>query len=95
MHEMTHVWQHQHGMWVRTRGVFSWASTYKYTIDANKKLSKYNMEQQVQIIADYFLLKNYGINGLKSEIGRQAGFQGVVDGNPFALYRKILPSSIL
>ncbi|SMG25571.1 type III secretion system effector protein [Cedecea sp. NFIX57] len=26
MHEMMHVWQHQHGMWVRTRGAFSWAA---------------------------------------------------------------------
>jgi len=23
MHEITHVWQHQHGMWVRGRGLFS------------------------------------------------------------------------
>lgn len=95
IHEMTHVWQHQRGMWVRTRGLFSWVSTYKYTIDPNKKLSKYSMEQQAQIIADYFLLKKYGINGLKSEIGRQAGFQGVLDNNTISLYRKILPASIL
>lgn len=95
MHEMTHIWQHQHGMWVRTRGVFSWASTYKYTIDTNKSLSKYSMEQQAQIIADYFLLKRYGVSGLKSEIGRQAGFQGVLDNNTLSLYRKILPASIL
>ncbi|MBN9928503.1 type IV secretion protein Rhs [Pantoea agglomerans] len=95
MHEMTHVWQHQHGMWVRTRGVFSWASNYKYTIDPNKSLSKYSMEQQAQIIADYFLLKRYGVSGLKSEIGRQAGFQGVLDNNTLSLYRKILPASIL
>lgn len=58
MHEMTHVWQHQHGMWVRTRGLFSWASTYRHTINSNKKLSQYSMEQQAQIIADYFILKN-------------------------------------
>ncbi|WP_235425987.1 type IV secretion protein Rhs [Erwinia tracheiphila] len=95
MHEMTHVWQHQHGMWVRTRGIFSWVSTYKYIIDPNKNLSKYSMEQQAQIIADYFLLKKYGVNGLKSEIGRQAGFQGKLDDNTISLYRKILPASIL
>lgn len=95
MHEMTHVWQHQHGMWVRIRGVFSWVSTYKYVIDPNKNLSKYSMEQQAQIIADYFLLKKYGVSGLKSEIGRQAGFQGVLDNNTISLYGKILPASIL
>ncbi|WP_262370352.1 hypothetical protein [Serratia marcescens] len=24
IHEMSHVWQHQKGMWVRTRGLLSW-----------------------------------------------------------------------
>lgn len=24
MHEMVHVWQHQMGMWIKTRGLFSW-----------------------------------------------------------------------
>lgn len=95
MHEMTHVWQHQHGMWVRTRGLFSWASTYRYTIDPKKKLSQYSMEQQAQIIADYFLLKKYGSDALKSEIGRQAGFQGVLDSNTLSLYRTLLPETIL
>ncbi|WKX27293.1 type IV secretion protein Rhs [Tatumella ptyseos] len=95
MHEITHVWQHQHGMWVRARGLFSWATAYQYTIVPNKKLSQYSMEQQAQIIADYFLLKNYGVNGLKNEIGRQAGFQGVLDNNTLLLYRNILPETIL
>lgn len=95
MHEMTHVWQHQHGMWVRIRGLFSWLSTYKYSIEPGKVLNQYNMEQQAQIIADYFLLKKYGLNGLKSEIGRQAGFQGVLDDNTISQYRAILPASLL
>lgn len=25
IHEMAHVWQHQRGMWVGTRGLLSWA----------------------------------------------------------------------
>ena len=95
MHEMTHVWQHQHGMWVRGRGLFSWLSTYNYTLVPGKVLSKYSMEQQAQIIADYFLLKKYGVNGLKREIGRQAGFQGVSDNNTILQYRAMLPASIL
>jgi len=28
LHEMMHVWQHQRGMMVRTRGAFSWAVDY-------------------------------------------------------------------
>jgi len=95
IHEMVHVWQQQHGMWVKTRGLFSWASSYKYTLDENKKLNDYGMEQQAQIIADYFLLKTYGVRGLKNEIGRMAGFQGTFDSSTMPLYRKILPPSIL
>lgn len=95
IHEMVHVWQQQHGMWVKTRGLFSWASSYRYTLDENKKLNEYGMEQQAQIIADYFLLKTYGVRGLKNEIGRMAGFQGTLDSSTMALYRKILPPSIL
>jgi len=95
IHEMVHVWQQQHGMWVKTRGLFSWASSYKYTLDENKKLNDYGMEQQAQIIADYFLLKTYGVRGLKNEIGRMAGFKGTLDSSTMPLYRKILPPSIL
>lgn len=53
------------------------------------------MEQQAQIIADYFLLKTYGKSGLQNEIGNMAGFRGTLDGNTISLYRKILPDSIL
>lgn len=92
---MVHVWQKTNGMWVKTRGLFSWASSYKYTIDVNKKLNNYSMEQQTQIIADYFLLKTYGTGELQKEIGRMAGFQGELNGNTKSLFRKILPASIL
>ena len=95
MHEMVHVWQYQDGMWVKTKGLFSWAASYKYTLDPNKELKKYRMEQQAQIIADYFILKKYGVSSLRNEIGRQAGFQGVLDDSTILLYRKILPASIL
>lgn len=30
IHEMAHVWQHQRGMWVRTRGFLSWAVSYQW-----------------------------------------------------------------
>ncbi|WP_241184339.1 type IV secretion protein Rhs [Enterobacter asburiae] len=33
IHELGHVWQHQHGQWVRMRGAFSWAAEYTYRLD--------------------------------------------------------------
>lgn len=46
-------------MWVRTRGKCSWAVDYQYTLD-KEILSDYPMEQQACIVADYWLLINYG-----------------------------------
>ncbi|WP_249213533.1 type IV secretion protein Rhs [Tatumella sp. JGM118] len=61
IHELGHVWQHQHGQWVRTRGLFSWAAYYFYTLD-KPRLTDYSLEQQASIIADYWLILRYGIN---------------------------------
>lgn len=55
IHELAHVWQYQHGMNIKTRGLVSWAVDYEYKLE-NQSLSSYRMEQQAQIIADYFLL---------------------------------------
>lgn len=59
---MMHVYQHQRGMWVRTRGAFSWVVDYQYTLDKDK-LSDYPMEQQACIVSDYWLLIHYGFYG--------------------------------
>lgn len=61
MHEMMHVWQHQHGMWVRMRGLFSRFADYTYSLDKNKLL-EYSLEQQASIVSDYWLLKTYGFS---------------------------------
>lgn len=61
IHEMTHVWQHQRGHNVLWDGakkqagylIFS-KDVYAYKIDPNKKLSDYNLEQQGDLIADYY-----------------------------------------
>ncbi|MFX2484036.1 type IV secretion protein Rhs [Serratia marcescens] len=60
IHEMAHVWQYQRGMWVRTRGLLSWAVSYQYRLD-QPLLRHYSMEQLVSIIADYFILKRYRV----------------------------------
>ncbi|MBW7982182.1 type IV secretion protein Rhs [Enterobacillus tribolii] len=61
IHEMAHVWQHQKGIWVRTRGLFSGLVSYYYKLEKTR-LNDYGMEQQASIIADYWYLKTYGVN---------------------------------
>ncbi|WP_232829695.1 type IV secretion protein Rhs [Rahnella sp. NRRL B-41462] len=70
LHEMMHVYQHQQGMFVRTRGLFSWAVNYQYRLN-KEKLSDYSMEQQASIVSDYWLLKYYGFFGTGVEINYQ------------------------
>ncbi|MCE0798872.1 type IV secretion protein Rhs [Buttiauxella sp. A2-C1_F] len=62
LHEMMHVWQHQRGMWVRTRGLMSWAADYTYSLD-KPNLLDYGLEQQASIVSDFWLLKHYGFFG--------------------------------
>lgn len=59
IHEMSHVWQRERGMNVIARGLVSFAVSYRYSLDG-RPLKRYSMEQQAQIIADYFILTNYG-----------------------------------
>ncbi len=61
MHEMVHVWQHQLGYSVAIKGALlhPWCKLtgcdpYNYVLDNSKTLSDYNMEQQGDIIADYY-----------------------------------------
>lgn len=59
MHEMMHVWQHQRGMFVRTRGLFSRFADYSYSLDKTG-IRQYSLEQQASLVSDYWLLKTYG-----------------------------------
>jgi hypothetical protein len=78
---MAHVWQHQKGMWVRTRGLFSWAAEYRYRLDDKRLLHNYPMEQQASIIADDWFLKKYGYTIWLGAINNGVNFQGVTDRN--------------
>lgn len=60
IHEMTHVWQYQNGMWVKLRGSMSWAVDYHYNFEGKTRVNEYSMEQQASIVADYFFLVNFG-----------------------------------
>ncbi len=64
VHEMMHVYQYQHlwqvmfwKAWYLALLWLQWQDVYHYTIDFDKKLSDYNLEQQWDIVADYFLWK--------------------------------------
>ncbi|QIU89838.1 type IV secretion protein Rhs [Yokenella regensburgei] len=59
IHEMSHVWQRARGMNVIGRGLVSWMVSYHYSLDG-RLLSEYPMEQQAQIIADNFVLQEFG-----------------------------------
>lgn len=61
IHEMTHVWQDQNrpikDMTLEVLSLFLESPSYDvydYTIDTNKKLTDYNIEQQGDIVEDYF-----------------------------------------
>jgi type VI secretion system secreted protein VgrG len=59
MHEMTHVWQYQLGYPVKKAGVTvtrRGAAAYEYALTRYRTLSSYNMEQQGEIISDYYII---------------------------------------
>jgi hypothetical protein len=64
VHEMVHVWQSGHGSHNILRGIYLWVkydhvtgdydNSYKYDLDSSTSLDYFNMEQQAQIIEDYY-----------------------------------------
>ncbi|MDY1039326.1 type IV secretion protein Rhs [Lelliottia sp. CFBP8978] len=67
IHEMAHIWQREKGMNVIMRGLVSWLVSYRYRFDG-RILADYPMEQQAQIIADYFTLEREGYRGWRDLI---------------------------
>jgi len=55
IHELAHVWQHQQGVNVKGRGIVE--RQYDYEITPGKPFDSYGLEQQADIIKDYFLLE--------------------------------------
>lgn len=63
IHEMAHVWQKQNGVLDPIASAlklsltyrFNYNAAYFYTLDTQRDLIAYNMEQQATIIQDYFL----------------------------------------
>ena len=56
IHEMTHVWQHQKGIWLPVaRHPFC---RYSYAVKPGWPLARYGLEQQAEIVRHAFLLRH-------------------------------------
>ncbi|WP_239951784.1 hypothetical protein [Dyella terrae] len=62
MHEMVHVWQFQMDYPVKRKALtvtIHRASAYRYTLTPNSRLSDFNMEQQGNLMSDYYMICIY------------------------------------
>ncbi|OYY67505.1 vgr related protein [Sphingomonas sp. 28-63-12] len=55
IHEMTHVWQHQQGMFLPLRRLPF--ARYDYALNPDKPFARYGIEQQAEIVRHAFLLR--------------------------------------
>ena len=58
IHEMTHVWQVQQGIRVLRRALLD--RRYGYVLEVGKPFLKYGIEQQAQMVQDWFLARMRG-----------------------------------
>lgn len=58
MHELTHVWQIQQGVALLRKAVFD--RRYAYVLEQGKQFVHYGVEQQAQMVQDYFLQLQLG-----------------------------------
>lgn len=56
-HEVTHVWQHQQG--INVYGA-AFDRNYNYKLSPGKSFRSYGLEQQGDIVRDYYLIRNGG-----------------------------------
>jgi RHS repeat-associated protein len=85
IHEMTHVWQYQGGESVMWRGIFE--RSYYYNVTCGDDLIDYDLEQQGQIVMDYFFRKQ---NHTTTSFGSQS-YQQV----PLQYYESVLQNFLV
>ena len=56
IHEMTHVWQHQQGLFLPLRRLPF--ARYAYRIEPGKPFTRYGIEQQAEIVRHAFLIRH-------------------------------------
>ena len=57
-HELTHVWQYQHGVLSAARYLLSGDWRYSYMLEPGRRFLEYGFEQQASMVEDYVLLKH-------------------------------------
>lgn len=81
IHEMAHVWQYQldilnpitAAIAESIRSFFNYAKAYHYELAAGKDLLQYRIEQQAQIITDYYLIRIAGVELTTNRIKNEGG----------------------
>ena len=58
IHELTHVWQLQHGLKVVRGAIIN--RRYDYVLEAGKSFFNYGIEQQARMVQDYFVRRHHG-----------------------------------
>ncbi len=58
IHELTHVWQFQQGMAVARRALVD--RRYAYVLEQGKTFLQYGIEQQAQMVQDWFVARERG-----------------------------------
>lgn len=58
IHELTHIWQIQQGLAVVRKAIFD--RRYQYVLEHGKQFLHYGIEQQAQMVQDYFLRRAQG-----------------------------------
>ena len=57
IHELTHVWQLQHGLKVVRGAIIN--RRYDYVLEAGKSFFSYGIEQQARMVQDYFVRRHH------------------------------------
>ena len=58
IHELVHVWQFQQGVKLIRKGIFD--RKYRYVLQQGKQFFHYGIEQQAQMVQDYFIKRQTG-----------------------------------
>ena len=93
IHEMTHVWQFQNKVLrpvaecvnLAMKHEFNYVAAYNFLLDENKDLTRYGMEQQASIVAEYFLVKHEGLASYARDCANKCS-----DDEKIRLYEKVL-----
>lgn len=92
IHEMIHIWQHQQGINVFWRGLFSRRYNY-FPMTPGKSFDDYKVEQQGDIVMHYFFLKSgYDLKTLQAKNPKSfKDYRKVINWPSIDEYRKLIP----